>query len=877
MLRRLLVHVRQLLRRRRIGTEADGELRFHLEMEMDAHVARGVSPDDARRMALRDFGGLTQAREGVRRVRTTWADSLWQDTRYALRLWRRQRGFTAAAVLTLAIGIGGTTAIASAVYGVLLRPLPVRDEGSLFVGYANFTGLGDRLPLSWPAYQAWRDAGVGDVAAVSPAQTDLTDGVAERISIQRVSNNFFGVIGLEAAVGRVFSDADAAALDTPALISDALWRSRFGAAASAIGQHIHAGPLDVTIIGVLPRGADRWRESAQMWVPIEKAVAPQQLKVGYHSFTPIMRLDPARAIAAVNRLTPITAAVDGARITAVRLVSLREDVSLPRLARILLIMFSGVCLTWLVVCANLSNLLLTRGPTRAGELTVRLAIGASRPRIVRQLLCESAVLAAPGGALGVLLALAFIGAMASAGTVGAFNASDLELDAPVLGFALILTMASALAAGLAPALTFGRASLARGAASLEVGRASRQWSRALVVVQIAVGLTVLVGASLLVKSLVRIEDVDLGFDAKNVLVFRASLPTAVYGSPASIDDDRYVRPQLDLLRRLSALPGVQNVSFGGAIFSPGVAARTSIWIDDGRQFLNGEPKDAAFAPGMAFVGPSYFAVHGVRVARGREFRVNDDFTAQRVVLINEAMAALFWPDQEALGHHVSFGQARPGTGVSEPWAEIVGIVPNIRHGGVDVPIKPYVYRAATQYPRQDFQVMLRTSVPALAVANAARLEVQAFDPSVPMYATRPLSEIVADASADVRHTSTLLAALAVLTVGLAAVGVFSVLSYVVSARRRELAIRVALGAGPAALTGSVMGQSAWIILPGVLLGLAGSFGAAGALKALLYEVGPTDPIVFGLATAVVILLSLAAAYVPARRAARLDPVRSLKG
>jgi len=874
---RLIAYGRELIRRRRIEAEADEELQFHIEMETEAHRARGLSPDEARLAALRDFGGLTQAREGVRGVRTTWMDSASQDFRYAARLWWRQPAFTAAALLTLAVGIGATTAIASAAYGVLLRPLPVHDEGSLFVGYANFAGIGDRVALSWPAFKAWHDSEVfADVAAVTSSRADLIDGVAERISIQKVTSNFFRVIGVDAAVGRVFSEADDASPETPAVISDALWRSRFSSDVGIIGKHLQAGRLAVTVVGVLPKRADRWRDSAQMWVPIDKTVAAQELRVGYHSFTPVARLSPGLAGGAVDRLTPITARVEGAEISHVRLVPLRKDVSSPRLQRILVVLFVGVSLTWVVVCANLSNLLLARGPTRAGELTVRLAVGATRGRIVQQLLIESAVLSLPGGVLGVWTAFAAIQAMASAGPVGALNPADLELSAPVLGFALLITIASAIACGLVPAMTAGRASLARGSAALEIARTSRRWSHALVIAEIAVGLVVLVSAALLLKSVGRIRDVDLGFDAQNVLVFQLSLPTATYGSATSTSDDRYVRPQREILTRLSALPGVEKASFGVGIFNPGTFFRTSLTLEGGRKILNGDPKDAPFAPAMYFVGPDYFAVHGVRVLRGREFSPGDDFSAPRVVLINEAMAALHWPNQNPIGRRVNFSLSRPGRDFTEPWAEVVGVVADIRHGGVDLPVKPYIYRSAMQYPRPDFQVMLRTSIPPDAVANAVRAEVRTFDATVPMFATQTLRDVVEGASADVRHTSTLLATLAGLTVALAGAGVFSVLAYVVAARRRDLAIRVALGARPAALVGSVMRQGVSMLVPGVLVGLAGAFAAAGSLQALLFQVEPGDLSVFALSTVAIIVISLAAAYVPARRAARLDPVRALK-
>jgi putative ABC transport system permease protein len=873
---RLLSYVRELVRRRRIEAEADEEVQFHIEMETDAHRARGLSDAEARHAALRDFGGVTQAREGVRAVRTTWVDSLWQDVRYAARLWRRQPAFTVSALLTLAIGIGVTTAIASAAYSVFLRPLPVHDEASLFIGYATRTTMGDRVQLSWPAFEAWRDSGVLDkLAALTTTRTDLTDGIAERIVVQQVTGNFFRVLGVDAVMGRVFNESDTAAAETPAVISDSLWRSRFAADANIVGTRLQAGRFLVTIVGVLPRRVDRWREFAHMWVPIEGTVSVREMTRGHMLFTPVARVAPERAAATADRLVSITAEVDGARVTDVRLVPLRTDIESPRLQRILLVLFAAVCLTWLVVCANLSNLLLARGPARAGELTIRLAIGATRSRIIRQLISESAVLAVPGGALGVWFAFLAVQWMASAGALGSLHTSDLALSAPVLWFACVLTVASVLACGVVPAVTAGRARLSRGAA-LAVGPTARRWSAGLVIGEIAVGLVVLVAATMLVKSVGRINNVDLGFDARHVLTFRASLPTVTYGSPTSIEDARYVPAQRALLERLARVPGVDRVSFGGRIFVPGVTGRTSVTFDDGREFLNGNPNDVPFAPGMDFIGPDYFAVHSVRIVRGREFASGDDFSATRVVIINEAMAAMHWPKENPLGRRLNFGANDLGTGFDEPWAEIIGVVADVRHAGIDGSARPYIYRAALQYPRREFDVMVQTSVAPASLTNAIRAEVRAFDPTVPMYAARPLEDVVNDASADVRGGSTLLASLAVLTVGLAGAGVFSLLACLVSARRRDLAIRVALGATPAVLARSVMYHAASMVVPGVIVGVAGAFVAMKSLGTLLYEVEPTDPAVYASATLGIIAVALVASYAPARRAALVDPLSTLK-
>jgi predicted permease len=873
---RITAYVQAWLRRRRIEAEADEEIRFHLEMETEANRLRGLTDSDARRAALRDFGGITQAREGVRDIRTPRVESWWQDVRFAARLWRRQPYFTASALLTLAIGIGATTAIASAAYGVMVRPLPVHDESSLYVGYVTRGTMGDKVHLSWPAFAAWRDSGAFEqLAGVTNTRAELTDGVAERISIQQVTGNFFRVIGVEATIGRVFTEADEGGTTIPAVISDALWRSRFGADPNIVGRAVRAGRFPVTIVGVLPARVDRWREFTQMWIPIEGTVPVRELVRGYIMFRPVGRIAPGRVAATAERLFPITKGIEGERVSAVTVVSLRDDVSSPRLERILLVLLAAVVLTWLVVCANLSNLLLARGPARAAELTIRLAIGASRGRIIRQLLCETAVLSVPGGVLGVLVALLVTRLAAATGNIGALHTADLQFDGAMLVAACLLTFGSVLACGLGPALIAGRTTLSRGA-GVSLGRSARRWSTGLVSAEIGVGIVVLVAATVLGKSVWQISRVDLGFDADSVLTFRVVLPVVTGRSTPVADDDRYVPAQRELLTRLSAVPGVQLPTLGDGIFVPGATGRSSLAFDDGRRYLNGEPTQVSFAPGMRFVGPDYFAVHGVRIVGGREFTARDDFGGPRVVIINQAMAALHWPDENPIGRRLNFGYWSPKNGFDEPWAEIVGVVANVRHAGIDTAPFPMVYRSALQYPRREFDIMLRTAGSPERIAHVARAEVLAFDPDVPVYATRALDDVVDDASADVRHGAALLGLLATITVGLAGIGVFSLLAYIVMARRRDLAIRTALGATPSMLSRSVLRHSFLMLVPGLVIGLAVAVAVVGSLRTLLYEVEPLDASVFAGVATVTVVVSLLAAYIPARRAGRLDPISALK-
>jgi putative ABC transport system permease protein len=510
MVRRLVAYISGLVRRRRVEREVDDELRFHLEMEAEANRARGLSPGEARRAALRDLGGLTQTRESVRSIRMTWVDGTWQDVRYAFRLLRRQPGFTAGALATLALGIGATTAVASAVYGVLLRPLPVKDERTLLVGYATREGMTRAAPVAFPTLQAWRQSGVfAELAGVSGTRLDLPGETAERIDAQQVTDNFFQVLGMPAAIGRVFSEADHDALDIPAVLSDPLWRARFGADRSVIGRPLTLGQLTVRIVGVMPPGFETWRKKTQLWLPAERTIEPKVLSsIGYQLFTPIGRVAGGARLVDTSRLNAASEAVDRERKGAgVRVVSLRDDVSSPRLSRLLIVLVASAGLTWLVICANLSSLLLARGPGRASELAVRLAVGASRGRVIGQLLLESAALAIPGGALGVWIAQLSLRALVAMGPVGGLDPMVVRLDWPVVLFSLGLTLATAVACGLAAALIVSRATLVRGGGQTTTSRASHRLSAWLVATEIAVSLVVLVGAGLLVKSVDRIARV----------------------------------------------------------------------------------------------------------------------------------------------------------------------------------------------------------------------------------------------------------------------------------------------------------------------------------------------------------------------------------
>jgi len=702
------------------------------------------------------------------------SSQLTADIIYAFRVLRRNRAFAIGASLTIALGIGATTATYAVVYGVLLRPLPVRDEGSLVVAYA-VDGIRRDAPISYPRYVAWRDSGAfEDLAAVTSAAFDLEEGVAERVRSAGVTGNFFRVLGANAALGRTLTAADAAGAPTPAVISDALWRRRFAADPAIIGRPVRAGEGHLTIVGVMPPRFDRWRGEAHIWVPLEEVRAPSILaSPGYHIATPIGRLHPHGAAAvAGDRLAGVDrelAVGDEMRLTpadgsSVRLVTLRHDVVPARVERLVLF-----------------------------------------------------------------------------GTLPAIRSSS---------------------------LAFARRWHER-------RPSGRHLTGALIAVQIACALVVLVGALLLAKSVWRMKQVPLGFDPARVLVFRVSLPEARYGKAAGTDDPRYLPAQREMLERLSGIGGVEAASIGNAVFLPGNDRRTSVSFDDGRRLLNGNPKDLPLAPGLHFVGPKYFRVHGVRILAGREFSDGDDFTAPRRVIVNETMARVHWPGQNPIGRRVNFGSRRRAV-FDEPWAEVIGVVADIRHAGVDVPVKPEVYRASWQYPHSVFDVMLRTSIAPQRVATEIRDVVQAFDSGVPVFAIRPLSDTVDQATAESRYSATLLGLFAGIAAVLCALGVYSVFAYAVARQQRELGIRIALGATSARMEIDVLRRMARVVSVGLAAGVLLTFASSRLLASLLYEVSPRDPAAIVAAVCALEMAALVGAWLPARRAGRVDPIVVLR-
>ena len=802
------------------------------------------------------------------------------DLTSAARPVRRRPGFAAITIITLALGVGVTTVVYSVVYGVLLRPLPVRDEASLVIAYAT-TEIRNDGPVSYARYAGWRDSGAFEaLAAITTAGFDLTEGVAERVFATGVTGNFFSVVGADAQLGRTLQDGDATAPEVRAVLSDALWRRRFGADPAILGRSIKAGHVVLTVIGVMPPRFERWRGEAHIWVPIEHVHTASVLaSPGYHVVTPVGRLRRGTEAEAQHRLATVDRELDASGHLpsrdnrGARIVSLRDDVVPARFERLVLTVFAAGALTWLIVCANVATLLMMRGVEREQEIAVRLAVGASRARIIRQMLAESAALAGIGGLLGALLAYWTLRSFVAAAPAALLDSSAVRFDWPVVAFAGAAIVLTAVMCGLLPAIRASSLTLHH-APQQRAATGTRRLSHALIAGQLAGALVVLVGALLVTKSLGRMQHTEVGFQPEGVFAASVRLPASRYGYPTSDVDARYLPAQRLLLEQVRTIPGVDIATIGDSIFTPGVTGRVSIALDDGRRFLNGNPKDVPFTPGMHSVGPGYFQLHGARIVAGREFTEDDDFVGRSVVLVNETMARLHWPNQEAIGRRVNFGARVRGV-YDEPWAEVVGVVADIRHGGIDLPVKPEVYLPIMQRSRSIFQVMVRTSSPDRVIPELRR-RLQAFDAEMPVFTVRALGDLVSDATATIRYSSRLLVLSALLTSLLCGAGVYSAFAYFVAARRRELGIRIALGARPRTLASGVLLRAASLVVVGLAAGLPLALASSSAVATLLFEVSPRDPLVATAAAATLAALGLAAAWIPARRAANVDPILALR-
>ena len=794
---------------------------------------------------------------------------LGHDLRYAVRQVRRNPGFAAAASLTLALGIAATTTVFSFVDAALLRPLPYPEPSRLFVLW-NERGDKQRETLSYPNYVDYRAGGseFENVAIYRRRRFNVaTSGGAERVQGTFASANFFRTLGLTPAVGRDFIEGeDQKGGDAVALVSDGYWRRQLGADPAAVGRTLRVDGETLTLVGVVPAGL-AYPVDADIWIPISHEAKWLLESRGLQGYTVIGRLaaggSPERAQQQMATLAERLAVEYPGHNQGwtVRMEPL-QDALAGDLRPTLLLLFGSAAILLLITAVNLANMLLARSGARHREIAVRRAIGAPDWRLVRQLLTESLVLSAIGGTLGVIGAMWGVRIWIAAWENPSGSPSVAAIDWRVVLFALAATVCTALLFGLVPARRVTRTSLGQ---MLRAGTAtvrSRQAGRFLVAGEIGLALILAVGGGLLVRSLLRLQAVDPGFDPSGVLTARVSLPEASYKEPKEI-----IAFYQRLIREVSALPGVQAAGAADAVpMTPGGGSYGFT--------IQGRPTPAVQEWPIADLitaTPDYFEALGLRRVRGRLLEERDNSQVPDVALVNETMARTFWPGQDPVGAKITFEADQ------KHWVEVVGVVGDVRTQNLEAPPTPQVYLAHAQWGYPALVLTVRTAADPLQLIAPIQAVVRRLDPEIPISEARTLEQAVGASLVSARLRTAVFSAFAGLALVLAGIGIYGVMAYLVAQRERELAVRIALGAGRGDVLGSVVGYSLRLAAPGVLIGLVGALISARVMRTFLYEVEPTDPLIIVLVCSGVAALVVAAALVPARRAAGTDPMTVLRG
>lgn len=795
------------------------------------------------------------------------------DLRFALRQLRQSPGFTVVAVLTLALGIGATTAIFSVVKSVLLSALPYPGYERLVVGWQT-TADSATFPFSYPNFDdyAATTKSYEQLALSQRAGSNLTGaGLAQRIQVAAVSANYFAVAGVKPALGRTFTaEEDRPGAAPVAVLGDAAWQRLFERDPGVLGRTVTLNGVVHTIIGVMPA----WMElpnAADVWRPLglNRGGDGMQDRDNYPSLFALGRLKPGVTLEDAQReATAIWAQIKSANprtiATGITLQPLVEN-RVGQYRQGLYLLFGAVGLVLLIACANLSNLLLARSAQRTTEIAVRTALGASRAQIVRQLLIESLLLAALGGAVGVGLAFAARDAIVALGPAGVERFQQAAIDLPVMLTGLGLALAAGLLFGLWPAWSASqvdlRTAMQSGGRGGSAGPARKRMREGLIVAEVALTLVLLVGAGLLLKSFSRIQAVDLGFRPERLLLGQISFPAQSYPNPKM----RAAFAET-LLPRLEAIPGVSAAALNTAPpMSPGWK---TLFFVPGRQSAPGQ---GAPLTDVATVSDNYFRVAGIALLRGRGFASSDLADGPKVVIIDERMAKQYWPDRDPVGQRVGFAG-----GIGE--AEIIGIAPTLRiYGYASEPPVPQVYFLQRQVPAMSaITVLLRTKGDPLALRGALAEVVAGLDPNQPVFNLRAMEQDIARTQVTARLYTYLLGCFSALALLLAAIGLYGVISYSTAQRTREIGIRLALGALRRDVFALILRQGFRLIALGALAGLAAAAALARLTESLLYGVSTWDASVYALVVTVLIAVAGLACWLPARRAAQVDPLIALR-
>jgi putative ABC transport system permease protein len=872
---RLTSLCRNLFHKDRVDQEFTEEIQAYLDLLTETKISQGFTPREARRNALLELEGVEQVHEKVKEIRMgQLIETAWRDVRFGVRALVHSPVFSVVTVLSLALGIGANTAIFSVVNGLLLRPLPYSESERIVDVWhtppqQSFPGM-NRFSVSPANYLDWKaqSSAFEQMAIYSYSGFSLsTSNDPLPLIGAPVSSDFFSVLRTNAMQGRTFTpDEERPGRDQVTVISYGLWQRAFGANPNIIGQTLTLNSRSFTVVGIMPAGFEFPRE-AELWVPLAWDDKERQIR-SIHDYLVIARLkqnvsqDQAQA-----EMSTISSRLEqqypeenkgwGAVV-----IPLREDiVGDIRLA--LLVLFCAVGFVLLIACANVANLMLARGANRQREIAVRIALGAGRARLIRQLLTESVLLAVSGGVLGLLLAVWGSRMLVRLGSLP--NSGDIGIDTWALGFTLLVSFGAGIIIGIVPALQFTRTNLSD---TLKQGGRTggspiKQHTRkALVISEVALSLVLLIGAGLMIRSFWKLQNVNPGFDTSNALTMSVALTPSRYSEP---------HQQLAFLDRaieqIRAVPGVVSVG-----------ATTTIPLGGGGSTqpfsIEGRPTGTVAEQPMAqtrYITTDYFQAIGIPLRQGRFFSDRDRDNSVPVVIISEAMARRFWPGDNAIGKRLT-----PSFHLEQGAREIVGVVGDVKASGLDVDSSAMMYLPYKQSPRPYMSFVVRTTSNPESLVQTVSKAIYSIDKEQALTDIETMDQVVTKSLSDRRFNMTLLLTFAGVALVLASVGVYGVMNYTVTLRRRELGIRMALGAGRMDVLRLVLGQGLTLTLIGVAAGLISAYALTRLMASLLYGVTATDYITFTSVSAVLIAVGVAASYVPARRATKVNPTIALR-
>jgi putative ABC transport system permease protein len=869
------------MRRKRMMEALDEDIRDHIERETQDNIERGMSPTEARYAAVRKFGNVTQIKEETRNVWSfLWLERLLEDLRFGLRLLRKNPGFTAVAMLTLALGIGANAAVFSVVYAVLLRPLPYTEPSRLVVLNENTPKVGD-VSVSYQNFLDWRAAShtFSQMAAVHSVDFDLA-GVTqpENISGDAVSPNFLSMMGVRPILGRDFDASEEKAGTAPVvLLSYALWQSHLGGDPNAVGKPITLDGRSFTIVGVLPP-TYRALDTTDVMLPIgvwatDNAGATNE-RGERGDMVVIGRLAPdatfAQARAEMEGIAERLAKeypVSNDQFS-VALQPIRQAF-VGDMKTAILVLFGAVLFVLLIACANVANLFLVRGASRTKEVALRIAFGASRGRIIRQMLTESLILACLGGLVGVALAMGGIRGMAQLIPVDMLSGATVNLNGAVLLFVAGVVVLAAFIFGLTPALQSTKpnvqSELKEGGRSSSAGASQNRLRGALAIAETALALILLIGAGLMMKSLYRLLQVDPGFRTERVLTMGMDLRARQYSQDPAI-----LNFWQQLLDRVIVLPGVQSAAVGTVIPLTDSHSRSDVTIEGMALPTPGNYPH----PDVHIVSPRYVETFGISLLRGRTFNTEDNEKAPLAGMINAMVARRFFPNEDPIGKRFMFGH--PSATNPPKWYTIVGVVSDTKLYGLANPARLEVYIAFRQNPKNTMALVVKSGADPAALTSEIRDAVQSIDKDQPIFGISTMEKLLSNSVATRRMTLVLLGLFSGLALILGAIGIYGVISYSVAQRTHEIGIRMALGSPRLDVFRLVVGQGLKLAGIGIAIGIVGAFGLARLMSSLLYGISATDFATFAGVSILLALVALLACYVPARRAMRVDPTVALR-